>query len=123
MAFAKSMVASICFLGTTAGLASGQCKQACPETQVANTPRITLASHQPLLADKDIVEIVIAAGSFKTLAAAAAESPEPLPADVRSNLLAVAGRFTNATDAVTEKQFPTPSATRELPPAPIAFPQ
>ena len=66
-----SLLAGVVSLVSVAGLASAQCSSSCPASQEkASDHAMVNAAFSPARADKDIVDTAVAAGSFKTLAAA-----------------------------------------------------
>ncbi|MCK6478335.1 MAG: fasciclin domain-containing protein [Phycisphaerales bacterium] len=75
MDFAKSVVLGAVSLGLLTAAAAGQCKSTqqaseCSGSTAANAPVMVAASYRPEHAAMDIVDTAVAAGSFKTLAAA-----------------------------------------------------
>lgn len=69
----KSLVLGVVSMAFATAMASGQCassKQACEESAGSSQMVLVRASHAPQAEQKDIVDTAVAAGSFKTLAAA-----------------------------------------------------
>lgn len=66
-----SLIAGVVSLVSVAGLASAQCTNSCPASQAqASDHALVNAAYSPARGEKDIVDTAVAAGSFKTLAAA-----------------------------------------------------
>lgn len=71
MDMARSVVIGIATITLATALAAGQCKSTCEQNaSQASDAVVVLASHRAKAEPKDIIDTAVAAGSFKTLAAA-----------------------------------------------------